>query len=80
MTTKETAEVWGISKRRVSYLCEQNRVEGATKLGNSWVIPKTAIKPIDNRIKSGNYIKIKEDNTEYLLKHFDDILLEFTLK
>ena len=27
------------------------------KFGNTWAIPKNAVKPVDKRIKSGKYIK-----------------------
>ncbi len=32
-------------------------IEGAIKFGNTWAIPKDAVKPVDKRIKSGKYIK-----------------------
>ena len=61
VTAKDSAELWGISTRRVQILCDAGRIEGATKLGNIWVIPKGATKPKDGRIKNGR-IKIKEEN------------------
>ena len=57
MTTKEAAEKWGITVRRVQVLCSQDRIPGATKIGSFWVVPKEAEKPKDQRIKSGKYIK-----------------------
>lgn len=33
LTTKETAEQWNISARRVALLCEEGRIEGAVKKG-----------------------------------------------
>ena len=59
MTLKETSEKWGISDRRINNLCLQNRIPGATKLGNMWAIPVDAEKPEDKRVKSGLYIKDK---------------------
>ena len=56
ITLAETAEKWGISNRRVQTLCSEGRIPGATRLGNMWVIPTSAQKPKDARIKSGNYI------------------------
>jgi excisionase family DNA binding protein len=52
MTTKQAAEIWGISQRRVSILCEQGRINGAKKAGTMWLIPPDAVKPDDGRIKS----------------------------
>ena len=51
MTIKEAAEKWNLSVRRVQM------IEGAMKFGNTWAIPKNAVKPADKRIKSGKYIK-----------------------
>jgi hypothetical protein len=53
MTTKEASELWGISTRRIQILCDTGRVEGATRLGNMWVIPKGTPKPPDGRVKNG---------------------------
>ena len=49
MSARDAAEKWGITQRRVSILCSENRVEGADRVGNMWIIPKTAEKPIDGR-------------------------------
>jgi len=49
ITAKEAASAWGISQRRVSVLCSEQRISGATRLGNMWIIPKSAEKPIDAR-------------------------------
>jgi len=51
MSVKEAAEKWGISERRVQILCQQNRIAGVMRFGRSWVIPKAAEKPPDNRYK-----------------------------
>ena len=60
MTLKEAAEKWGIGDRRIDTLCLEGRIEGASKIGNLWVIPVDTPKPDDNRIKSGKYIKKKD--------------------
>lgn len=49
MTANEAAEKWGISHRRVITLCNENRVPDAAMLGNMWIIPMEATKPIDGR-------------------------------
>lgn len=51
MSAKEAALKWGISKRRVQILCAEDRIEGASKVGMVWVIPKDAEKPEDERLK-----------------------------
>ena len=54
MTTKQAAEKWQISDRRVLQYCNGGRIEGAEKMGNTWLIPKTAKKPDDARRKFCN--------------------------
>ena len=48
-SAKETAKKWNITVRRVQVLCEQERIEGAFKLSDVWVIPQNAEKPEDGR-------------------------------
>jgi len=50
ITAKEAAAKWGISQRRVQVLCEQDRVDGAKRLGWAWAIPEDASKPADARL------------------------------
>ena len=57
LSTREISEKWGISARRVQLLCASQRIPGATRVGQTWVIPANAEKPKDQRIKSGKYIK-----------------------
>ncbi|MBO5326945.1 MAG: hypothetical protein J6A84_02350 [Clostridia bacterium] len=49
----EIAKKWGISSRSVQLLCAGGRIEGATRLGRAWMIPKNAKKPVDGRTKAG---------------------------
>lgn len=49
ISAKEAAAKWDISQRRVSVLCSENRIDGAMMVGNMWIIPTTAEKPIDKR-------------------------------
>ena len=62
MTIKQAAQKWGIGERRINTLCQEGRIEGAVKSGKSWAIPADAKKPIDQRIKTGRYIK--QNNNE----------------
>ena len=61
LSIRQTAEKWGLSKRRVQVLCSQGRIHGAMKVDSSWVIPRDAKKPKDERIKSGKYIKCRKE-------------------
>ena len=49
LSTKQIAEKWNISRRRVTTLCIQGRIEGAVHKGNMWLIPEDAKKPEDPR-------------------------------
>lgn len=51
LTAAQTAEKWNISRRRVSKLCSEGRIEGAKLMGNVWFIPEEAKKPEDKRKK-----------------------------
>lgn len=53
LTTKQAAEKWNISLRRVQVLCEQGRIKGVVRLGWAWAIPKDAEKP--------DYLRMKKD-------------------
>lgn len=62
ITTKEAAALWGVTTRQVQILCDRGRVDGATRLGDIWVIPKGTPKPIDGRTKNGR--TAAKDKTE----------------
>ena len=46
----QMARRWNVSQRRVQILCSENRITGAFKVGEIWVIPDNASKPVDLRI------------------------------
>lgn len=49
ISAKEAAEKWNISQRRVAILCSEKRIYGAMMVGNMWIIPSNAEKPVDKR-------------------------------
>ncbi|MBQ7504758.1 MAG: Dam family site-specific DNA-(adenine-N6)-methyltransferase [Ruminococcus sp.] len=49
MTANDAAEKWGISRRRVITLCNESRIPDVAMLGNMWIIPIEAVKPVDGR-------------------------------
>ena len=59
ITVREAAEKWGVSIRRIQYLCSHNMIPGAVQFGKVWTIPKDAAKPRDGRNKVN---KEKENN------------------
>ena len=62
MTIKEASEKWGIGIRRINTLCNEGRIDGCLRFGSSWAIQANAKKPSDMRIKSGKYIRGKEND------------------
>jgi len=68
ISTKQAADKWGISQRRVRVLCEQGKISGAIRVGKSYSIPETAKKPQDERFKELTleqlYEKIEERKQE----------------
>lgn len=51
ITLKQASEKWGVTPRRISYLCFDGRIPGAVKMGTVWLIPKDSEKPTDKRYK-----------------------------
>ena len=39
------AERWNVSIRQVQLLCQNGKIEGASKFGNAWAIPDNTPKP-----------------------------------
>lgn len=46
LSTKEVAEKWNVTPRRVQLYCSEGRIPGAIKQSGVWLIPSDAIKPI----------------------------------
>ncbi len=66
ISAREAADKWGISQRRVAVLCSENRIDGATMVGNMWIIPNEAQKPVDAR--STRYTNSDEKTVKPFLK------------
>lgn len=62
MTVREASEKWGLSTRRIQTMCNEDRIIGAVRFSGVWAIPGKTEKPIDHRIKTGRYVKCKEDD------------------
>ena len=83
---KQTAERWGVSERRVTLLCRENRVFGAKKDKKTWLIPDTTEMPADGRIKKAESKKITQSVTTVrytpdgaghrAFEHFEDVYLK----
>ena len=51
ITLRQAAELWNISERRIRRFIQENRIDGAVKIGNAWNIPEETSKPMDKRYK-----------------------------
>lgn len=49
ISVKDAAKKWDISERRVQKLCETQRIDGVIRFGHTWMIPREAKKPVDQR-------------------------------
>ena len=45
LSSKDIAEIWGVSDRRVRMLCAEGKISGAFLVGKTWNIPADAEKP-----------------------------------
>ena len=43
LSVKEAANKWGISDRRIQILCNQDRILGVIRIGNTWGIPDNVV-------------------------------------
>ena len=46
MTTKEAAELCGISRRQVQNYCKKDILPGVIRIGTNYLIPKDVVRPI----------------------------------
>lgn len=69
ISTKQAAEKWGISERRVRVLCGEGKIVGAFQVGRGWNIPSNAKKPIDGRNKNQEDIVAAVFEKKELLEH-----------
>ena len=51
LTVAEVAKKWNLNERRVRVLLSENRIEGAIYENHRYLIPETANKPLDRRVK-----------------------------
>lgn len=52
----KAAEKWGISARRVRFLCANGKIDGVIRKGNLYMIPENAMKPLDGRTNKKNIL------------------------
>lgn len=62
LNINDVAAAWGISTRRLQILCAQGKIEGATRFGRAWMIPKDANKPVDGRTKASRELQAAKQN------------------
>lgn len=60
VTVSEMAKKWRVKPRTIQMMCLKGKIDGAQKIGNMWMIPVETDRPVDERVKTGRYIKEKE--------------------
>ena len=43
LSVTEAAAIMGLGRSQILRLCNQNRLNGAQKIGNTWVIPRESV-------------------------------------
>lgn len=64
LTIKEVAEKWNVTPRRIQKMCADGRILGARKFGRDWAIPIDTEKPVDARVKTGQYRNWRKNQDE----------------
>lgn len=64
LTIKEVAEKWNVTPRRIQKMCADGRIPGAKKFGRDWAISADTEKPIDARVKTGQYRNWRKNQDE----------------
>ena len=54
LSISQTAEKWGLSKRRVQVLCSENRIPGVMRVGSYWAIPADEMMEVDRIYENMN--------------------------
>jgi len=57
--TTEAAKKLNVTARRIRVLCEQGRIQGVERVGNSWAIPDKPVVLTANRVRPSK-IKMKK--------------------
>lgn len=70
ISTKEAAELWGISTSRIVKLAKEGRIPNASLVGKSWLIPANAVKPADKRLKKSENQAISDGKDEFIFPLF----------
>jgi hypothetical protein len=68
MTTREAADLWGVTIRRVQDLCDNGALDGAMRIGQIWVIPKSTPKPLDGRTKLARELTRRQRQTKQTMQ------------
>lgn len=73
LTALEVSKKWGISVRRVQFLCIHKMIPGTVKFANTWAIPADAVKPCDGRYKA------PAEKHNHLVLPYENILADHEL-
>ena len=57
ISAKELSSIWGITPTRITVMCSNGQLDGATKIKGRWMIPTNIVRPDDKRKRN-----IEEDS------------------
>lgn len=72
-STKEAAELLGVTKRYITKLCNENSISGAGKKGSRWMIPETYVAE-----KTSRYAPRRTFNTTGICNPQDHYMVDLT--
>ena len=49
ISAKELSSIWGITPTRITVMCANGQLDGATKIKGRWMIPTDIVRPDDKR-------------------------------
>ena len=62
------ASMLDVTQSRISQLCQEGRFEGATKIGWSWIIPKTSVQNYTRRKTGPKPRRPREKSDKAIIK------------
>ena len=60
---EDMARAWNMTARNLQILCKSGKIDGATRFGRAWMIPKDAAKPLDKRTRAAREAILSNNKT-----------------
>ena len=73
MDVRQASIKWNVTERKVTALCRNKRIAGATKKGKLWLIPDYTNKPLDGRTREYAEAKSTEPIVNETTTHYTEV-------